>query len=1031
MRHQQSQPNYLTRRRAHNLREEDAALNLADMQNLLEQRRLEEEREAAVQQVRPSPEGDQNLDENSIARERTQNGGANDQQRQHHFSESMEMDGILDGDQVSIASAGATELLAEEGMPPNNREEQNRQGFRQFQQIGDRARLRGAEEHQRNYAHHPPPPQFNNPLNTGRPYYETFSLNAPPYWAPPFYGMHQWGPPPWVGDQTAYRGAPAQNYQRNWQPTNANTYQNPAPNHMGGPTGSHHITGPSESQYNRLEAVLILDKLPDINGREGSDKRSVIFERIKVEMIQTLDDLDARETSAFDDLFSGLIRHHNETIDQLADRVGRTVQRAYPNLSSSAIDDLSTKHFLRALDSQDLALTLEVSRTPSMSYDQFVTLAARAEATKKAVQKTSTHSRALQNVQQAGRDNNEYRSRQAVPAVTRACYNCGKSGHIAPYCQEPRRSGQSAYRTSYNTQPQSQLQVWPRTNHPMQRDLNQNRGPSYPQQSFTPNRTGANNFPLTMGKRPNYDERGHQQNGSAGTNAANCIQVEEVPKEKVAVGSIGTNGELLKWLEELGRLNADGKESLRVGKLVVFELLVHGEKTSAMLDGGAQLSLISAGSLFKLVQEGVVDVNKRNYNSTRNTAFDFNGKKINTFGVITLPVNRADFKEVEIEFYITSAAFGFDMLIGTNTLGLLGLKMYDEKTNTMIEFECVSEKEAKTEHEVRVACNVTLQPKSITLVQLKLDEETTNDLIVTSSDEIQKNFRIEPSAVKAKDKNIVVPITNYSACAIKIPSNEIIGVAEVAENVTEVGNALDFKPIRNVQRVSNLQTREDNFVEKRNKLEEILPSLTGELGEEEKQPLLELLFSFEEIFVVEDHELTQTDLVTHYVDTEKTPPVKMRVRPVPFAFREKVATMLQDYLERGLIRPSWSPYASPIVLVPKKDGTIRFCIDYRGLNAVTVKDAFPLPNIDNTLMMLGNKKVFSTMDFMSGYWQIRMHPDSVSKTAFITEFGLYEYLVMPFGMSNAVATFQRFMTRLFDGVLNNFVFIYIDDLLRR
>lgn len=139
--------------------------------------------------------------------------------------------------------------------------------------------------------------------------------------------------------------------------------------------------------------------------------------------------------------------------------------------------------------------------------------------------------------------------------------------------------------------------------------------------------------------------------------------------------------------------------------------------------------------------------------------------------------------------------------------------------------------------------------------------------------------------------------------------------------------------------------------------------------------------------------------------------------------------MIQDYLGRGIIRPSNSPWASPIVIVPKKDGSLRLCIDYRGVNSVTTKDAFPLPNIDHTLLALSGKKVFSTLDFMSGYWQIKMDPDSIEKTAFATEFGLHEFIVLPFGLCNAVATFQRFMTRLFEGMINDFAFIYIDDIL--
>ncbi|KAL7077477.1 hypothetical protein ACQ4LE_002964 [Meloidogyne hapla] len=139
--------------------------------------------------------------------------------------------------------------------------------------------------------------------------------------------------------------------------------------------------------------------------------------------------------------------------------------------------------------------------------------------------------------------------------------------------------------------------------------------------------------------------------------------------------------------------------------------------------------------------------------------------------------------------------------------------------------------------------------------------------------------------------------------------------------------------------------------------------------------------------------------------------------------------MLQDYLGRGLIRPSISPWASPIVLVPKRDGSLRFCVDYRGLNSVTTKDAFPLPNIDQILLNLNGKKFFSTLDFHSGYWQIKMDRSSIEKTAFLTEFGLHEFVVMPFGLSNAVATFQRFMSRLFEDFINKFIFVYIDDIL--
>ena len=243
--------------------------------------------------------------------------------------------------------------------------------------------------------------------------------------------------------------------------------------------------------------------------------------------------------------------------------------------------------------------------------------------------------------------------------------------------------------------------------------------------------------------------------------------------------------------------------------------------------------------------------------------------------------------------------------------------------------------------------------------------------------------------VQPKEQRVPIQIINLGVSPIKLHKEMTVG---------------QLQPIDDELRDPTLIDSKDDTPSSNGRIRFELEHLSGK----EREKMENLLDKHQDVFAKDSSELGLTTLVEHKIETGDAVPVKQLPRRLPNSLRITVVEdQVEEMLENNIIKPSNSPWSSPIVLVRKKDGTWRFCIDFKKLNDVTVKDAFPLPQVADLMDNLAGHQYFSTLDLASGYWQVPVSESSQEKTAFVIPGGVhFEFLRMPFGLTNAVPTFQ-------------------------
>ena len=288
--------------------------------------------------------------------------------------------------------------------------------------------------------------------------------------------------------------------------------------------------------------------------------------------------------------------------------------------------------------------------------------------------------------------------------------------------------------------------------------------------------------------------------------------------------------------------------------------------------------------------------------------------------------------------------------------------------------------------------------------------------LVTTNDRLfcKHKVSLANALVMIENGETRVQLCNFSQtpvtlmCGVTVESFENKRLTDILTQPVESNQSLGIKSEQNYAKDEDLTENLEYFESKL--------KVGTQLNKNQREKLLNLLISRREAFALGTDEIGFTHKFEHKIDTGDSPPIAVAPYRQSPEKRKKTNQLVQELLDTSIIEPSCSPWASPIVLVKKKTGDWRFCVDYRKLNGVTKKDHYPLPNINDALDYLSGASIFTSLDLKSGYYQIGISEKDKEKTSFVILDGLYQFKVMPFGLTNAPATFQRCMDVVLSGL---------------
>ena len=456
-----------------------------------------------------------------------------------------------------------------------------------------------------------------------------------------------------------------------------------------------------------------------------------------------------------------------------------------------------------------------------------------------------------------------------------------------------------------------------------------------------------------------------------------------------------------------------------IGPSAEVDVLLEGVSCRALLDTGSMTSTLSETFVKRL---GLTVHPIEHFVSVEGVG----GHQLQYLGYSIAKLNLPDIGKQISAMFLVVPEIGYNrdvpVLIGTN---ILVHCLPESDGDVPVEhsypwssvFQCVSTRSTSLNLPVKLTKDVTIAPGCSTTVVGMIRAPVFAGRITVVSEEpdsaLPGGVLVTPCVVNVKPgtSRVTIELQNASLKQVHISAKTVVSMLQQAKVVSQ----------------SHVASMEESEVPLLDQFD--WPDMSSRLTESQIGAVKDLITNYESAFAKHDLDLGHTKLVQHHIELTDNQPFKLPYRRVPPSMYEEVKKHLEEMLALDAIKVSHSPYSSPVVLVRKKNGKLRFCIDLRRLNSKTKRDAYALPRVDDMFDSLSGARWFSSLDIKSAYWQVELAEGDKEKTAFsVGSLGFYECNRMPFGLTNAPATFQRLMESCLGDTNMMSCLIYLDDI---